>query len=306
MAKVLCIGDCCADIIVPYDDLKNSSFGTDVFECGGANANSASGLGKLNVDVAFVGRAGDDKFGQTMKSELRSNGVNVDNFVLDKAMVSTQILVGIDENNDRHPFLYTKDNPSYLQIYESDLNKIDLSDTQYILTNGMMLFDNPAAENITNFLVKAHNFGIKILLDINYRVETINKDKRYIDKVIQISDFLLGSIEDDFLPLTNTTNINDAINCFTNKVLVCRNSLGATVYDNGNSYFSKSYKVDVVDTLGAGDAYNVGFIYGLVNNEPLNICNQYGCGVAAYCISKKGARNAPSENELLQIISNHD
>ena len=283
MAKVLCIGDSCVDIIIPYDK-KEKSF----FNCGGANSNSANILGKLNVDVAFVGKAGNDEYGLALKNNLLNNNVNVDNFILDENMLTTQIRIELDESGDRHPYLYTKDNPSYLQIYEDDLNKIDISNTEYILTNGMMLFENPAGENITNYLVSCHNRGIKILLDINYRVETINKDRKYLDKVISISDYIFGSIEDDILPLTNCNNLIDALNkLLKENVVIARNSKGSTVYTKDNTYHCDSYKVEVINTIGAGDAHNGGFIYGLVNKMSLQECNKQACLVAANYISNK-------------------
>jgi len=283
MAKVLCLGDSCVDIIIPYDK-KEKSF----FNCGGANSNSANLLGKLKVDVAFAGKAGNDEYGLALKNNLIRNNVNVDNFILDDKMVTTQIRIELDENNDRHPYLYTKDNPSYLQIYKDDLNNIDLSNTEYILTNGMMLFENPAAENITNYLVRCHDKGIKVLLDINYRIETVNQDRKYLDKVISISDYLFGSIEDDLLPLTNTNNIEEAVNkLLKNNVIIARNSNGSTVYTEDNTYHADSIKVEVINTIGAGDAHNAGFIYGLVNNMNLDECNKQANLVAANYISKQ-------------------
>lgn len=300
MSKILCLGDACVDIITK----KNSNtIDYNNFNCGGANANSAFGLGKLNCDVMFFGVAGNDIYGITSKKALEQVGVNTKYFKLVDNYETTKILVEIDENNDRFPTLLTKVNPSYLQIHEEDLNVIDLSDVEYILTNGMMLFENPAASSISDFLIKAHDKGIKILLDINYRIETIDKDRVYLDKVVSITDYLFGSIDDEILPLTGSNNIEEAVSKFNNKVVIARNSKGASVYSNGNVYKQDSYKVEVVDTLGAGDAYNAGFIYGLVNNKPLSECNKLGCLVAAINITKKGARNAPSESELLDEIS---
>ena len=283
MAKVLCLGDSCVDIIIPYDKNEKS-----FFNCGGANSNSANILGSLGVDVCFMGKAGNDKYGLALKQNLINHNVNVDNFILDNNMETTQIRIELDKNNDRHPYLYTKDNPSYLQIYKEDLDNIDLTNTKYILTNGMMLFQNPAASNITNFLIKCHDKGVKILLDINYRIETINQDRKYLDKVISISDYLFGSIDDDLLPLTNSNNIDEAINkLLNNNVIIARNSKGSTVYTNDSSYHADSLKVEVINTIGAGDAHNAGFIYGLVNNMNLEECNKQACLVAAEYISKK-------------------
>ena len=70
MARVLCLGDSCADIMIPYGDLLKGKDVSVSFQCGGACANSAAALGKLKVDVAFAGKAGRDLYGLSMKKEL--------------------------------------------------------------------------------------------------------------------------------------------------------------------------------------------------------------------------------------------
>jgi len=304
MSKVLCIGDACADIILPYGEALKQKDVSASFSCGGANANTAYALGKLNVDTAFAGKAGRDLYGLTMKEELRKVGVNTDHFLIDDSLVSTQILIVIDQNSDRFPFLMPKEDPSYLQIYPEDLSGIDLSDTEYILTNGMMLFDDPAASSITSFLKEARKRNITILLDINFRIETINRNRYYLDQVIEISDIVLGSIEDDFLPLTHTKNMEEALNHLDrNKIIVAHDSKGSTVYAKKDLFHCDSYKVEVKDTIGAGDAFNAGFLYGLIRHEGLDTSNRYGCAVAALSVTKSGARNGPSEEELLRFLN---
>ena len=307
MAKILCLGDSCADIMIPYGDALKGKDVSPSFSCGGACANSAAALGKMGIDVSFAGKAGKDLYGLAMKKELEESGVDTDNFLIDENLVSTQILVVLNENNERYPFLVPNENPSYLQIFPEELDKIDLTDTEYILTNGMMLFQQPAAGSICDFLEKAHQKGITILLDINYRIETIHQDNTHLLKIIQLSDYLLGSIEDDFLPLTNEKGIKKAVKklIMSDKVIVARNKEGSTVFTLTEEYFCPSYEVSVMDTLGAGDAFNAGFIYGLTKGKNLETCNRYGCASAAFCVSGKGARHTPDEEELLRFITNH-
>ncbi|MBR4462219.1 MAG: carbohydrate kinase family protein [Erysipelotrichaceae bacterium] len=304
MSKVLCLGDSCADIVIPYGDhLKNDHS----FSCGGSNANSAAALGKLGVSVAFAGKAGNDIYGRTMKQELQDNSVDVSSFILDDELVSTQVVVTLDENNDRHPSLLPQERQAYLEIYPQDLSLIDLSDTEYILTNGMMLFEEPAAKSISDFLVSAHERGIRILLDINYRPETIHRDKYYLDTAIAAADYLLGSIEDDFLPLTGTKTLQNAVKTLLteNNAIIAHDKKGASAFTLNHCYSADSYPVEVSDTLGAGDAFNAGFIYGLIHNKDLQNCLAYGNAVASLCISHPGARNTPDENALRSFLESH-
>ncbi len=303
MSKVLCIADSCADILIPYGELKNGKDASVSFSCGGSGANSVYALGRLNVSAALCARAGRDLYGKEMKRQLEEAGVDTEYFILDEDMVSTQILVIIDEKRDRFPLLMPKENPSYLQITEEDLMKIDLSDTEYILTNGMMLFDAPAAPAICSFLTRAHERKIQIVVDINYRIETLNKERSYLDEVLDIADHILGSRQDDFLPLTNETDIENALAHFRKEQsIVVRDKEGSVLYLEGKQYRAKSFDVKVEDTLGAGDAFNAAFIYGLVHHCSEEECNILGCAAAGYCVGGKGARHVPQEDELLRML----
>ena len=306
MSKILCLGDCCADIVIPYgSQLKDESRFS--FSCGGSTANSAAALGKLGVSVAFAGKAGNDIYGRTMKQELQSNGMDVSCFVLDDELLSTQVIVHLDENGERHPSLLIQERQAYLQIYPQDLASIDLSDTEYILTNGMMLFEEPAASSISAFLATAHTQGIKILLDINYRPETIHKDRRYLDAVLSVADFLLGSIEDDFLPLTGAKTLQEAVKTLLteNNVIIAHDKKGASAFTINDTSSADSYPVEIADTLGAGDAFNAGFLYGLSRHEDLGRCLVYGNAVAAICVSGNGARHTPDEAALNAFLESH-
>ncbi|MDO4198499.1 MAG: carbohydrate kinase family protein [Erysipelotrichaceae bacterium] len=306
MAEVLCIGDSCADVIIPYGLAIKGEDVFASFECGGSTANTACALGKLGVSVSFIGRAGKDLYGLKMKEELERNGIDTSKMIIDENGVSTQILVIIDKNGERLPFLMPKDNPSYLKIYPEDL-KID-ADTKYIVTNGMMLFDNPSASSVCDFIESSRNKGIKIILDINYRIETRNKDPKYLNKVISMADVLLGSIEDDYLPYTHTDDIKKAISHLKRDdlIIVARNTCGSYVFNQDYEFYTPSYKVELTDTLGAGDAANAGFIYGLVNNLPLSESNAYGCLMGAYCVNGKGARHTPDIKELNNFKSKYE
>ena len=109
MSKVLCIGDSCADIVIPYGELKSGREASVSFSCGGSGANSVYALAKLNVPVSLCARAGKDLYGREMKRQLKEAGADTKYFILDEDTVSTQILVVIDENRDRFPLLMPKE-----------------------------------------------------------------------------------------------------------------------------------------------------------------------------------------------------
>jgi len=306
--KVLCIGDCCADIVIPYGLAKEKGIADVKFTGGGTVANTADGLGKLGVDVSFLGTCGTDYYGKALKKQLEDNGVDCSHFRLDDNFPTSQVLCVIDENNDRVNFLIPKENACQDQILDEDLPDSLLEKYDIFHTSGMILFNKPAAASIVRFLQKAHARNKIVTLDVNLRLETKDLDMTYLWQAIDCANYLFASLEDEIIPLTKISDPLEAAASLIRKdrmVIAREGKKGATIYLPDAYYYHNSFKVDVVDTLGAGDSYNAGFIYGLANNEHITYCNKLACATAAINITKKGARNCPTVQELKEFIDAH-
>ena len=79
-------------------------------------------------------------------------------------------------------------------------------------------------------------------------------------------------------------------------------SEGSTILTKEGSYSAPSYKVDVVDTTGAGDAYAAGLIVGLLTGMPLEKIPYFANAVSALKITKKGAMNVPTREEVEKFM----
>ncbi|MGB8215569.1 MAG: sugar kinase [Anaerolineales bacterium] len=306
MKQILCLGDACADIIIPYGTAKKGMNAAPEFTCGGASANTASGLGKLGASCAFLGKAGEDYFGRTMKTALEKDGVDTKYFILDKDLSSVMIMVVIDENNDRFPFRIPREKSSYLELYDADIPEDVLEQISFVHTTGLMLFEEPAAGTVCRFLEKCARQGKGISLDINFRIEIANLDRKYLYQAMECADYLLGSGIDEIVPLTGISDpIKAAKSLVTKKrTVVCRmGDKGSIAFDSLGEYGSGAFSVEVVDTLGAGDAFNSGFLWALSKGKPIQSANQTGCAAAALNLTKRGAHNCPNEKELLSFMA---
>ena len=110
-----------------------------------------------------------------------------------------------------------------------------------------------------------------------------------------------------FLPLADTNDLQDAVKRLLtkNNAIIAHDKKGTSAFTVNDHCFVESYPVEVADTLGAGDAFNAGFIYGLVHNKDLQNCLEYGNAVASLCISHPGARNTPDEIILQSFLESH-
>ena len=304
MKKVLCIGDSCMDILIPYGEAMQGLPADIRMSCGGTAANTASGLGRLGVPCAFLGKAGDDYSGRMMRQSLVDDGVDVSHFTLDRQLVSVQILSVIGKDRDRFNFLMPKERPSHLEIYSSDLTD-DLLDFDIIHTSGLMLFEEPAASSVCAFLKKTKQAGKTVSLDINMRIETGGRDTSRLLEAVSCTDYLFGSAAEELIPLSGKKTEEEAAEFFMRQgctVIARKGSRGSDLYSaNGISHCS-GFRVDVADTVGAGDCFNSGFLYALSRGLDASEANRIGCAAAALSLRKKGARNCPEEKELLAFL----
>jgi Sugar kinases, ribokinase family len=306
MKQILCLGDACADIVIPYGDAKKGIDSSVEFTCGGATANTASGLGRLGVPCLFLGKAGDDYFGHVMKRSLEQDGVETKFFILDKNLSSVLVMAVLDENNDRFTFLMPRENPSHLELYDADMPENIWERISIVHTTGLMLFEQPAAGTVCRFLEECSRHGVKISVDINFRIETATLNREYLSRAMKTADFLLGSGVEEFVPLTGIDDpLAAARSLVTNKrTVICRmGKKGSIVFRRDAEYYAGAYAVEVADTLGAGDAFNSGFLWAIEKGLTLQEANQAGCAAAALNLTKRGARNCPTERELRVFMS---
>ena len=116
----------------------------------------------------------------------------------------------------------------------------------------------------------------------------------------------MGSGTDEFVLLTGIDDpLKAARSLVTEKrSVVCRlGERGSVVMDKNGESSCEALKVKVADTLGAGDTFNSGFLWALARGESLEYANRAGCAAAAINISMPGARNCPTEHELLSFLS---
>ncbi len=305
MKRILCLGDACADVLIPYGGAKRGESVEPQFTPGGTVANTASGLGRLGADCAFLGKAGNDYFGKKMRDALAKDGVDVSRFMLDDALSSVLILVVIDEAGDRFPFLMPRVRPSHLELYAGDLPDALLDTFDIVHTSGLMLFENPAADAVCGFLERCAEKGKQISIDVNLRIETMQQDFGYLKRAIACASYLLGSGAEELAPLAGLDDADAAARYFVNdtRAVVSRlGAAGARVYSRDGVSDCGGFRVDVADTLGAGDCYNSGFLYALAAGKSLETANICGCAAAAMNLTKSGARNCPSEQELRAFL----
>lgn len=314
MRKVTVVGDANVDIIVPFptiiDEEKNlAEYHNPVLQGGGTAANTAVALAKLGMDTAFVGTIGQDQYGKFVKEDFASAGIDLTNLVIDPELNTVGVFAFIDHRGERYLWGWPRENQAFKELDKEKISADCLEGSCWLHSSGMpLVYDSSARASITELFKEANKLGIPTSFDLNLRVDDGMLDPEYeaaVLEIIQYTDYLLGSGTEEFAYLGKSKDWLTNAQAFVSdkRTVVVRNgSQGSLALTVDATYSASAVPVEVVDTVGAGDVYNAGFIKGIVTGETLEESLKLGNAVAGYTVSKKGARSCPTIDEVTAFI----
>ena len=277
---------------------------------GGAPLNVACVIGKYGGSASFIGKVGNDIFGRFIKEEIEKLSVDTSGLIVDNNHQTTLAFVSLKENGERG-FEFLRKNSADINLDKKDIN-IDLIKGARIFHFGSVsMTDEPSLLATLYAKDEALKNGCLISCDPNYREMLWEKDKakKAMGVVLGDVDFLKVSEEEAYI-LTGVSDIKRCASILKEKV---KKIVLITLGEKGVYYKSdlfegivNSYKVDVVDTTGAGDIFYGTFLYeylidkvDLLNEESITKALKKACKAASLSIMKKGAiPSIPSLNEI--------
>ena len=259
MRKVIGIGEAVLDII--FKDNKPVEAVP-----GGSAFNAITSLGRCGVSTSFISEAGNDHVGKYIIGFLKSNGVNADNVTTFPDSKSPVSLAFLNEKNDAE-YIFYKDHPhDQLEFTYPDIQPDD------IVLFGSFYAVNPVIRpQLVGLLDYARSHGAIIYYDVNFRPAHKDEVIRITPNLIEnldYADIVRGSHE-DFATLYKKEDADKVYNAEIS--FYCRQFIythgSQPVEVRGGRDMKKSYPVPdtkVVSTIGAGDSFNAGFIFGML------------------------------------------
>jgi len=259
MRKVIGIGETVLDIIFKNNQPIGAVPGGSVF-------NGIISLGRAGVNATFISEAGNDRVGRHIISFLKENGVNADNINVYPRSKSPISLAFLDDKNDAE-YIFYKDHPhdqldfAYPEVAQDD-----------VVMFGSYYAVNPVIRpQVQGFLEYAKSRGAILYYDVNFRAS-------HRDEVIKVTPNILENLEyadivrgscDDFEVMFKKSNpdvvYRSEIAFYTKKFIYTQGD--GPVELRAENGLSKQYPIietDTVSTIGAGDNFNAGFVYGLI------------------------------------------
>lgn len=318
MHKVLIVGDANVDIIVPYPkfldkERKMIEYPTPCLQGGGTAANTAVALSRLGVATGFLGSIGEDQYGRFIRKDFSQENVDMSQLIVEPELNTVGVFAFIDETGERYLWGWPRVDQAFKVIDETKVDFNTVKEACWIHSSGMALvYDTSARHTITKLFKIAQEAGIPTSFDLNLRVDDKKLDPAYkaaILEILQYCTYVLGSAEEEFYYLGDSNDWMENARSFVklDRTIIARMGKDGSIgLSQAEVVKAASYPVEVIDTVGAGDVYNAGFIAARLRGYTLEECLKLGNAVAAYTVNQKGARNCPHVSELEEFLKKYE
>jgi fructokinase len=261
MRKVIGIGETILDIIFKDEQPYKAVPGGSVF-------NGLISLGRLGVDVAFISELGNDKVGHIIKSFMVENGLTadyVDCFPDGKSPIS---LAFLNERSDAE-YIFYKNYPA--QRLNVEFPHIEADD---LLIFGSFYALNPALRTrMTELLQYAKKQGAIIYYDPNFRSAHAHEAIKLTPIILEnleYADIVRGS-DEDFMNIFGASDMKqlykERIEFYCQYFLTTHGADGVNLFTPKFSEHFESRSVKCASTIGAGDNFNAGMLFGLLKYD---------------------------------------
>jgi fructokinase len=288
--KVLCFGE------VLWD-----AFGSEK-KAGGAPMNVARHLVQQNIDTIMASRIGADRSGNELVDFLKKSGLYSNIIQRDEALPTCEVTVQLDADNQA---TYIIPEPvSWDNIQTTDALTAAAVDAQAIVFGSLACREQTTRQTLLNLLDETNALRI---FDVNLRAPHYTADT--IETLAARATVVKMNEEEAALLIGGSNgSLKDMIAEFYAKyhaqtMCVTRGGNGAIIWHDHNFYEHPGFKVDVTDTVGAGDSFLATFIAGILAKQPMQQILNKACAIGAFVTTKRGANPVYNAQEIDAILN---
>ncbi len=326
--ELICLGRAGVDFYAEQIGSRLEDVGSFAKYIGGSSTNIACCSARLGVRSGLITRVGDEHMGRFIREQLEREGVDARGVVTDPERLTALVVLGI-EDRDTFPLIFYRENCADMAISPDDLDANWIGQARALLITGTHFSTDDVHKTSLAALQIAREHGLKTVIDIDYRPvlwgltgrgdgetrfiasDTVTTHLQGIlgqfDLVIGTEEEIgiAGGCEDTLEALRRVRAVTDAT------IVLKRGPYGATVFEDAipdsidDGLSVPGVAVEVMNVLGAGDAFAAGFISGWIRDasheESLTRANAAG----ALVVSRHGCTPAmPSLEELEWYLAN--
>jgi 2-dehydro-3-deoxygluconokinase len=271
---------------------------------GGAEGNFAVALKRLGADVTWIGRVGQDSFGQLVARELRAEGIDVQTITDPEAPTGMMVKESRTPKNTR-VYYYRRDSAG------SRLNPKDFPDTAFegaslLHATGITPALSTSAQAATlHAMERARAAGMTVSFDLNFRSQLWSAEEAasFYRKVLPMVDIVFAGDDEAALIVGENSGPAALASALADlgpaEVVIKLGDQGCYALIDGAAYTQKAIPVSVVDTVGAGDGFVAGYVadYLLGAPVPQRLVTAVSVGAFA-CVVPGDWEGMPFRSEL--------
>ena len=325
---VICLGRLAVDLYAQQIGSTLEDATSFAKYLGGSSANIAFGTARLGLKSAMLSKVGDDHMGRFLTDTLAREGCDVSHVGIDHDRLTALVMLGIKDKNT-FPLIFYRENCADMAIEPASVDQAFIASSKALLITGTH-FSTAAMHALSSQalgLARANN--VRTVLDIDYRpvlwglsgkadgeTRFVSNDgvTKHLQGILPHFDLIVGT-EEEFMIAGGGAGIMaslQAVRAVSSATLVVkRGPLGSAVIDGAipagldDAYNYQGVRVEVLNVLGAGDAFLSGFLKGWLRGEDYEACCRYANGCGALVVSRHGCAPAmPSPVELDYFLAN--
>ncbi len=298
---ILCVSDMCVDLVLsgnvrPQFNQIEQLMRDYTLEIGGSANIFASQFVKLGGRAGVIGFIGEDAFGKTLLEKLKKIGVDVSRVCIHKTL-KTGLTVSLAEQNDRAILTY----PGTIDAVRiSDLTSASLKSCRHWHIASYFLL-NQFRPHWSKWLSRCRKMGITTSLDTNWDPENRWQG---VKELLPLVDVFLPN-ETEALAIADESNVEKAgkkLASYGPLVVIKRGEKGAVAFQKNYRYQMMPQptkgSLQIIDTIGAGDNFDAGFLRAWLQKQDIPECLSLGCRCARASLSKPGG----IEGQLQKVI----
>ncbi|MHA1230004.1 MAG: sugar kinase [Candidatus Helarchaeota archaeon] len=278
---------------------------------GGTELNFCVALSRLGIESVWISKLTNNELGKRIENEAKRWGVNTSQIIW-----TDDYRVGLyfyEKGSNPRPsnIIYDRKNSAFCFIIPDEIDFNYVLESNLFHTTGITLALSENCKLTALECLKVMKDNKKLTsFDINYRSKlwSLTQAREAIIEALEYIDILITS-EDDLQMFFGIKKITEAcediLNSYNCKiVVVTRGGEGPFAMDNNyNQYIGPSYRPNIIDRIGAGDAFDAGFIYGYLKND-IKMGLNYGSAMAALKFSVPGDFAIINIDEIENLIKN--
>jgi sugar/nucleoside kinase (ribokinase family) len=264
-------------------------------------------IAKLGIPCSFIGTVGNDGFGELILNRFRESGVDISNIRISKEHTTGVAFIAYRKDGSRE-FVFHFDKAASGNIRESQVRHEIFKGVEWLHIAGSTITANEMCRQSGYKAIQiAKAEGASVCFDPNIRPELvdINRIQAICDPILKRTDLLMPSAKEACL-LAGIESEEEA--CLELKksgvkaVVLKRGAQGCRIYVDDKTIDVPSFTVEEVDPTGAGDSFDAGFVYGMIQGWDWEKCGKFANGIGALSVMKFGPmEGAPTLKEALEF-----